>query len=88
VNKAFTITTPRRKTRSSAPACRRFTWWRGLQARELLENYFRERVKERRGKEGSDLLTVLCHTEDEDGNSFFPTRDIVNPHDLPYDGRA
>ena len=54
-----------------------FTWWRGLKARELLENYFAERVKERRGKEGNDLLTVLCHTEDEDGNSF-SDEDIVN----------
>jgi cytochrome P450 len=76
VNNAFTITTRAGYAviRSSVPP---FTWWRGLQARELLENYFRERVKERRGKEGSDLLTVLCQTEDEDGNSFSDD-DIVN----------
>src|ERR1700722_1954836 len=76
VNNAFAITTRAGNAiiRSSVPP---FTWWRGLQARELLENYFRERVKERRGKEGSDLLTVLCHTEDEDGNSF-SDEDIVN----------
>ncbi len=76
VNKAFTITTRAGNAiiRTSVPP---FTWWRGLQARELLENYFRERVKERRGKEGTDLLTVLCHTEDEDGNSF-SDEDIVN----------
>src|ERR1700728_4728519 len=76
VNKAFTVTTRAGNAiiRSSVPP---FTWWRGLQARELLENYFRERVKERRGKEGSDLLTVLCHTEDEDGNRF-SDEDIVN----------
>src|ERR1700731_1752902 len=76
VNKAFTTTTRAGNAiiRSSVPP---FTWWRGLQARELLENYFRERVKERRGKEGNDLLTVLCHTEDEDGNSF-SDEDIVN----------
>ena len=54
-----------------------FTWWRGLKARELLENYFAERVKERRGKDGNDLLTVLCQTEDEDGNRF-SDEDIVN----------
>ena len=63
--------------RSSAPAVPPFTWWRGLQARKLLEDYFAERVRERRGKEGNDLLTVLCHTEDEDGNSF-SDEDIVN----------
>src|ERR1700753_3770104 len=76
VNKAFTITTRAGHAviRTSVPP---FTWWRGLQARELLENYFRERVKERRGKEGSDLLTVLCHTEAEDRNTF-SDEDIVN----------
>ena len=86
VNKAFTITTRAGNAiiRTSVPP---FTWWRGLQARELLENYFRERVKERRGKEGTDLLTVLCHTEDEDGNKFL-RRGHRQPHDLPDDGRA
>jgi cytochrome P450 len=69
VNKAFTTTTRAGNAviRFSVPP---FTWWRGLQARKLLENYFEQRVKERRGKEGSDLLTVLCETEDEDGNKF------------------
>ncbi|MCV7077182.1 cytochrome P450 [Mycobacterium szulgai] len=76
VNKAFTTTTRAGNAiiRTSVPP---FTWWRGLKARHLLENYFQERVKERRGKEGNDLLTVLCHTEDEDGNSF-SDEDIVN----------
>ncbi|OBK74043.1 cytochrome P450 [Mycobacterium sp. 1274761.0] len=76
VNKAFTTTTRAGNAiiRTGVPP---FTWWRGLQARKLLENYFEERVKERRGKEGSDLLTVLCHTEDEDGNKFSDS-DIVN----------
>ncbi|UUO00800.1 cytochrome P450 [Mycolicibacterium novocastrense] len=76
VNKAFTTTTRAGNAiiRKSVPP---FTWWRGMQARKLLENYFEERVKERRGKDGSDLLTVLCHTEDEDGNKF-SDEDIVN----------
>jgi cytochrome P450 len=76
VNKAFTTTTRAGNAiiRTGVPP---FTWWRGLQARKLLENYFEERVRERRGKEGSDLLTVLCHTEDEDGNKF-SDEDIVN----------
>jgi len=76
VNKAFTTTTRAGNAiiRSSVPP---FTWWRGLKARELLENYFAERVKERRGKEGNDLLTVLCQTEDEDGNRF-SDEDIVS----------
>jgi cytochrome P450 len=69
VNEAFTTTTRAGNAviRTSVPP---FTWWRGLRARKLLENYFEQRVKERRGKEGSDLLTVLCETEDEDGNKF------------------
>ena len=76
VNNAFTTTTRAGNAiiRTGVPP---FTWWRGLQARKLLENYFAERVKERRGKEGSDLLTVLCQTEDEDGNKFSDD-DIVN----------
>ncbi|KUI20579.1 cytochrome P450 [Mycobacterium sp. GA-1285] len=76
VNRAFTTTTRAGNAiiRKPVPP---FTWWRGMQARKLLENYFEERVKERRGKDGSDLLTVLCHTEDEDGNKF-SDEDIVN----------
>ena len=76
VNRAFTVTTRAGNAiiRTSVPP---FTWWRGLKAREYLEEYFAERVKERRGKDGSDLLSVLCQTEDEDGNRFSDT-DIVN----------
>jgi cytochrome P450 len=54
-----------------------FKWWRGLQARKVLEDYFTERVAEKRGTEGTDMLTVLCHTADDDGNTFTDT-DIVN----------
>ena len=69
VNKAFTTTTRAGNAiiRKGVPP---FTWWQGLKARELLENYFAERLKERRDADGSDLLTVLCQTEDEDGNRF------------------
>ena len=76
VNQAFTIT-----TRAGGAIIRQpvppFKWWRGLQARQLLEDYFTERVRERRKATGSDMLTVLCHTEDDDGNSF-TDEDIVN----------
>jgi cytochrome P450 len=76
VNKAFAVTTRAGNAiiRTPVPP---FTWWRGLKARELLENYFRERVKEQRAKEGTDLLSVLCHTADDDGNKF-SDEDIVN----------
>ncbi|MGZ4585604.1 MAG: cytochrome P450, partial [Mycobacterium sp.] len=76
VNQAFTIT-----TRAGGAIIRHpvppFKWWRGLRARKLLEDYFVERVKERRNATGTDMLTVLCHTEDDDGNSF-TDEDIVN----------
>jgi cytochrome P450 len=76
VNKAFTTTVRAGNAiiRTPVPP---FTWWRGLQARKLLENYFRERVQERRGQDGSDLLSVLCQTEDEEGNKFSDD-DVVN----------
>jgi cytochrome P450 len=76
VNQAFTTTTRAGGAiiRTSVPP---FKWWRGLQARKVLDDYFVERVKERRRSEGTDMLTVLCHTSDEDGNSF-TDEDIVN----------
>ncbi|BDB41304.1 MULTISPECIES: cytochrome P450 [Mycobacterium] len=76
VNKAFTMTVRAGNAviRTGIPP---FTWWRGLKARQLLEDYFAERVKEQRGKSGNDLLSVLCQTEDEDGNRF-SDEDIVN----------
>ncbi|MEB3062393.1 cytochrome P450 [[Mycobacterium] zoologicum] len=54
-----------------------FKWWRGLQGRKVLEDYFYTRVAECRGAQGTDMLTVLCHTSDDDGNTFTDT-DIVN----------
>lgn len=76
INQAFATT-----TRSGGAIIRTpvppFKWWRGLQARKMLEDYFTERVKARRAAEGTDMLTVLCHTTDDDGNSFTDA-DIVN----------
>ncbi|MGV0625623.1 cytochrome P450 [Mycolicibacter minnesotensis] len=76
VNRAFEQTTRAGGAiiRTALPP---FKWWQGLQGRKLLEEYFTERVKERRNAEGTDILTVLCHTADEDGNSFSDA-DIVN----------
>lgn len=76
VNDAFTSTTRAGGAiiRTAVPP---FKWWRGLQARKVLEDYFVERVKERRDSGGTDMLAVLCHTSDDDGNSF-SDEDIVN----------
>ena len=85
VNQAFTTTTRAGNAiiRTGVPP---FKWWRGLQARKVLEDYFAARVKECRNSEGTDMLTVLCHTADEDGNSVL-RRGHRQPHDLPDDGR-
>ncbi len=76
INEAFTTT-----TRSGGAIIRTpvppFKWWRGLQARKVLEDYFAARVTARRHANGTDMLSVLCHTADEDGNSF-TDNDIVD----------
>ncbi|MEO6794065.1 MAG: cytochrome P450 [Mycobacterium sp.] len=76
VNHAFeqTIRAGGAIIRTSVPP---FKWWRGLQGRKVLEEYFYGRVAERRKVEGADMLTVLCHTADDDGNTFSDD-DIVN----------
>jgi len=75
VHRAFTATTSAGEAivRTSVPP---FKWWRGLRGRELLEDYFMERVRERRygttdsGGTRTDMLAALCLAEDEDGNRF------------------
>ena len=76
INKAFTTTVRAGGAiiRTPVPP---FKWWRGLEARKVLEDYFIERVRARRDAEGTDMLTVLCHTTDDDGNSFSDA-DIAN----------
>ncbi|BBY54394.1 cytochrome P450 [Mycobacterium koreense] len=69
VNRAFTATTRAGSAMLRFPAPP-FKWWRGLRGRKLLEKYFYERVAERRHGDGTDLLTVLCHAVDSDGNRF------------------
>jgi cytochrome P450 len=76
VNDAFTITTRAGGAMIRYPVPP-FKWWRGLRARKFLEDYYYERVKERREAEGTDMLTALCHAADEDGNRF-TDEDIVN----------
>lgn len=54
-----------------------FTWARGLRGRELLQEYFRSEIASRRGSDRDDLFTVLCNSEDDEGNTF-DDEDIVN----------
>ncbi|ODR08076.1 cytochrome P450 [Mycolicibacillus koreensis] len=76
VNHAFEQTTRAGGAiiRTSVPP---FKWWRGLRGRRVLEDYFTQRVAERRGTDGTDMVSVLCRAADEDGNTF-SDRDIVN----------
>jgi cytochrome P450 len=52
-------------------------WHRGLEARRLLEGYFRDRLAAKRSGTGNDLFTALCHAETEDGERFSDD-DVVN----------
>jgi len=69
VNKAFTTTTRAGNAIVRKPV-RPLTWWRGIQARKTLEDYFAARLTETRGSEGTDMLSVLRQAEDEDGQRF------------------
>jgi cytochrome P450 len=53
------------------------TWARGLRARERLEKYFYNQIPARRQALGTDLFSMLCHSESDDGERF-SDQDIVN----------
>ena len=69
INQAFTTTTRAGNAIVRKPV-RPLTWWRGLEARKTLEDYFSARVAEKRSGNGTDMFSVLCHSEDEDGQRF------------------
>ncbi|MFO7192852.1 MAG: cytochrome P450 [Thermocrispum agreste] len=52
-------------------------WRRGLRARRQLERYFAERIPAKRAGGGSDLFSVLCRAETDDGQRFTDA-DVVN----------
>jgi cytochrome P450 len=52
-------------------------WHRGLASRRLLADYMRAQIPAKRAGDGDDLFSVLCHAEDEEGESFSDA-DIVN----------
>ncbi|MDJ0359661.1 cytochrome P450 [Rhodococcus sp. H29-C3] len=45
-------------------------WKRGLDGRQVLEDFFRHYLPARRASETDDLFSVLCHIESEDGQRF------------------
>jgi cytochrome P450 len=77
INQAFTTTTRAGNAIVRKPV-KPLTWWRGIQARKTLEDYFSARVAETRGHERTDMLSVLCQAEDEDGQRF--TDDDIVAH--------
>ncbi|MFN3713143.1 MAG: cytochrome P450 [Alcanivoracaceae bacterium] len=52
-------------------------WAKGLRGRRVLEKFFRSRVAAKRQSSGSDLFSVLCRAETEDGERFSDD-DVVN----------
>ncbi len=52
-------------------------WHRGIRARRLLEDWFREQIPEKRAGSGTDLFSQLCLAEGDDGERF-TAEDIVN----------
>ena len=77
INEAFNTTTRAGNAiiRTSVPP---LTWWRGIQARKTLEEYFSRSIGEKRRSESTDMFSVLCHAQDEDGGSF--TDDQIVSH--------
>ncbi len=53
------------------------TWARGLRARKRLEHYFGRQIADRRSRDGTDLFSMLCRSESDDGQRFTDA-DIVN----------
>lgn len=51
---------------------------KGIRGRRFMVDFLRRLVPERRGRDGDDLLTLLCAASDEDGNRF--TDDEVIDH--------
>jgi cytochrome P450 len=76
VNEAFTTTTRAGNAivRKPVPP---LSWWRGIKARKTLEDYFNAGIAEKRRSESTDMFSVLCHAQDEDGQSF-TDEDVVS----------
>lgn len=45
-------------------------WSRGIRGRRILAEYFRRELPAKRAGDGSDLFSVLCHAETDEGHAF------------------
>ncbi|MFT4128243.1 MAG: cytochrome P450 [Gordonia sp. (in: high G+C Gram-positive bacteria)] len=52
-------------------------WWKGLRSRAILEEFFAENIPAKRAHQTSDLFSVLCHAEGDDGQRFTDD-DVIN----------
>ncbi len=52
-------------------------WHRGLKSRKILEDFFRNRIANKRANPSSDLFSRLCQAEDEIGKRFTDD-DVIN----------
>lgn len=76
VNQAFIacVQSATALVRANIPATR---WGRALRGRRLLEEFLGRHLAAKRETPGSDLFSVLCHLETEDGERF-SDEDVVN----------
>lgn len=76
INKAFvdTVRAGTALVRFNLPGGR---WSKGLRGRRVLEDFFRRELPNKRTSEASDLFSVLCRAETEEGESFTDD-DVVN----------
>ena len=76
VNRAFfdTVQAGTAVVRAPVPGGR---WRKGLQGRQVLEEFLRAELPDKRAGTADDLFTALCHAEDEDGNTFTDD-DVIN----------
>jgi cytochrome P450 len=52
-------------------------WWKGLQARKVLEEFFYGHLPRKRREGGDDLFAALCEAQTDDGHRF-TDEDVVN----------
>ncbi|KAA8886165.1 cytochrome P450 [Nocardia colli] len=45
-------------------------WSRGMRGRRILSDYFRRELPAKRAGDGTDLFSVLCHAETDEGHTF------------------
>ena len=54
-----------------------FQFWKSMRSRKFLEQYFRQRIKERRTGTHNDLFSKLCQAKSDDGEQLSED-DIIN----------